>query len=83
MSVELLEWAVGPLRIVSVPGEAFHAFGRQVEDARNNLTILAGLAPEWMGYLPVPFEEGGYEEGVSYGPAAVTAILTGLLEVPD
>jgi hypothetical protein len=82
MTVELLEWAVGPLRIVSVPGEAFHAFGRRVDDSRGNVTLLAGLAPEWMGYLPVPFEDGGYEEGVSYGPAAVEAILTSLLEVP-
>ena len=82
MTVELVEWAIGPLRIVSVPGEAFHEFGRQVDASRDHLTLLAGLAPEWLGYLPVPFTDGGYEEGVSYGQPAVQAILTALLDVP-
>ena len=82
MDVELLEWSLGSLRVVSVPGEAFQAFGRQVESARDNRVILAGLAPMWQGYLPVPWEDGGYEEGVSYGQPAVNAILEALLDVP-
>jgi hypothetical protein len=83
MRVELVEWSIGPVRVVSVPGEAFHAFGRQVEEARGNRTLLAGLSPLWQGYLPVPFVDGGYEEGVSYGAGAVSAILAALLEVPS
>ena len=83
MRVELVEWAIGPVRLVSIPGEAFQAFGRQVEDARGgDKVLLAGLAPLWQGYFPVPFVEGGYEERTSYGPQAVQAVLDALLDVP-
>lgn len=81
-SIELVEWELGGVRLVSLPGEAFHAFGRQVEEARGDAVLLAGLAPEWHGYLPVPFGLG-YEETVSFGEEAVQAILTALLEVPS
>jgi hypothetical protein len=80
--VELIEWAVGDVRLVSVPGEAFCAFGRAVEQARPGPMLLAGLSPVWQGYLPQPFGEG-YEEGVSYGEPAVLAILDALLDVPS
>ena len=30
--VELVEWTIGPVRLVSIPGEAFHALGRAIED---------------------------------------------------
>jgi hypothetical protein len=84
MRVELVEWAIGPVRLVSIPGEAFQAFGRQVVDARaGGKVLLAGLAPLWQGYLPVPYVETGYEERTSYGPNAVHAILDALLNVPD
>ena len=78
--VELLEWTVGPVRLVSLPGEAFHALGRAVEtrvDREGARVLLAGLAPEWHGYLPSPFTEG-YEESMSYGPEAVAAIAHAL-----
>jgi hypothetical protein len=81
MSVELVEWAIGDVRVVSIPGEAFCAFGRAVEEARPGRVLLAGLSPVWQGYLPKPFGEG-YEETVSYGEPAVAAILAALLEVP-
>jgi hypothetical protein len=82
MRVELVEWAIGPVRLVSIPGEAFQAFGRQVEAARGgDKVLLAGLSPLWQGYFPVPFADG-YEEGVSYGPQAVQAVLDALLDVP-
>ncbi|HEX7168292.1 MAG TPA: hypothetical protein VF230_15035 [Acidimicrobiales bacterium] len=80
--VELVEWAIGPLRVVSIPGEAFHALGREVDEARGGLTILAGLAPSWHGYFPVPYMDGGYEERTSFGPGAVAAIRNALLNVP-
>lgn len=82
MRVELVEWGIGPIRLVSIPGEAFQAFGRQVGSARGHKVLLAGLSPLWQGYFPVPFVEGGYEERTSYGPEAVQAVLDALLDVP-
>ena len=82
MEVELVEWRLGSIPLVSIPGEAFHAFGRRVEDARGGRALLAGLSPVWQGYLPVPFGEG-YEEGVSYGRPAVDAILDALVAGPS
>ena len=83
MRVELVEWAIGPVRVVSIPGEAFQAFGRQVEAARDDRVLLAGLSPVWQGYFPVPFVADGYEERTSYGPQAVQAVLDALLDVPN
>jgi hypothetical protein len=82
MRVELVEWGIGPVRLVSVPGEGFQELGRQVFASRGERVLLAGLAPLWQGYFPVPFADG-YEEGVSYGPAAVAAVLAALLDVPS
>ena len=81
MRVELVEWAIGDVRLVSIPGEAFHALGREVSSSRGDRVLLAGLAP-WHGYLPHPYGDG-YEEGVSYGPGAVGAIREAILAVPD
>jgi hypothetical protein len=75
-SIELVEWTIGPVRLVSVPGEAFHALGRDIE-RRGPHVLVAGLTPEWHGYLPVPYTEG-YEESMSYGPDAVAAIARAL-----
>ena len=77
MSIELVEWAIGPVRLVSVPGEAFHELGRAIE-RRGPHVLVAGLAPEWHGYLPMPFREG-YEESMSYGSRAVAAIASALM----
>jgi hypothetical protein len=73
LQVELVEWTIGGARLVSLPGEAFHALGRAVEDARPGPVLIAGLAPVWLGYLPVPFREG-YEESMSYGQAFVASL---------
>jgi hypothetical protein len=77
--IELVEWTIGPVRLVSIPGEAFHALGRAIEARAGEGThvLLAGLAPEWHGYLPSPFGDG-YEESTSYGPAAVASIAHAL-----
>jgi hypothetical protein len=77
LSVELIEWSVGGARLVSVPGEAFHAFGRALEDSRPAPVLIAGLSPVWFGYLPVPFREG-YEESMSYGEPFVAALLAAI-----
>jgi hypothetical protein len=78
-TVELVEWAIGDVRLVSVPGEPFHALGRWIRDARPGITLIAGLAPVWSGYFPVPFGDG-YEELVSLGAAAVEAIADAVVE---
>ena len=77
IEIELVEWSIGPLRLVSVPGEAFHALGRAIEERTEGHVLLAGLAPEWHGYLPSPFTDG-YEESMSYGGEAVAAIVRAL-----
>lgn len=79
--VELVEWGIGDLRLVSLPGEAFHALGASVESARGERTLLAGLSPIWQGYLPVPFGQG-YEEKMSYGRKFVARVHSELLRVP-
>jgi neutral ceramidase len=78
--IELVEWAIGPVRLVSIPGEAFHALGRAIEDRAGDgsLVLLAGLSPEWHGYLPSPFGDG-YEESTSYGRDAVHMIADALI----
>ena len=78
MSVELIEWAIGEARLVSVPGEAFHAFGNALAAARPGPLLVAGLAPAWLGYLPVPFTEG-YEEQMSMGRPFVDALYGALI----
>jgi neutral ceramidase len=80
LAIELVEWSVGPLRVVSIPGEAFHALGEGIRarvERDGGIAVLAGIAPEWHGYLPHPFREG-YEERTSYGRAAVAAIADAL-----
>jgi hypothetical protein len=72
-TVELVEWAIGDAHLVAVPGEPFHALARRIDEARGGVTLIAGLAPSWAGYLPEPFGEG-YEETVSLGRDAVAAI---------
>ena len=79
MSVELVEWSLGPVRLVSVPGEAFHALGRAVEERAGGQVLLAGLSPVWRGYLPVPFTDG-YEESMSLGRQGVAAMVAALTE---
>jgi hypothetical protein len=79
-SLELVEWSIGPVRVVSVPGEAFHALGLAIEDrvaSEGAHVLVAGLTPEWHGYLPSPFRDG-YEESMSYGRDAVAAVAHAL-----
>ncbi len=78
--IDLVEWSIGPVRLVSVPGEAFHELGRAIETREGDaVVLLAGLAPEWHGYLPSPFRDG-YEESMSYGRDAVATIAAALTQ---
>ena len=81
LAVELVEWDLGGARLVTVPGEGFAGFGARVLGRREGPILLAGLAPHWLGYLPVPFGDG-YEESLSYGEAAVAAILDAVVGGP-
>lgn len=80
--VELHEWRIGDVTVLSVPGEGFHHLEQAVRANRGDRVLLVGLAPDWHGYLPVPFEEG-YEESLSYGPGAVSIIGAALVEPVD
>jgi hypothetical protein len=75
--VELVEWSLGPVRVVSIPGEGFHELGRRIDERAGGRVLLAGLAPILQGYLPVPFTDG-YEESVSYGRDFAAAVATAL-----
>jgi hypothetical protein len=78
MKVELVEWSLGPVRVVSIPGEGFHALGHAVDERAGGKVLIAGLAPTLQGYFPVPWV-GGYEEDTSYGRSFVTAVADALL----
>lgn len=84
LPVEFVEWSIGDIRCVAIPGEAFHQLGLEISASRNDRVLLAGLAPTWAGYLPRPFSTDGegYEEGVSYGEAFVDAVATKLIQAP-
>jgi hypothetical protein len=77
LDVELVEWNIGELHVVAVPGEPFHKLVNQIIASRSGPVLIAALAPVWQGYLPVPFGEG-YEETVSYGAEAVATIAAAL-----
>jgi neutral/alkaline ceramidase-like enzyme len=81
LRVEFVEWDIGGVRLVSMPGEAFHLLGKEISAARDDRVLLAGLSPTWNGYLPHPWGEG-YEEGVSFGEPFVAAIRTVLVQAP-
>ncbi len=85
LDVELVEWDLGSVRLVSMPGEAFHELGNEINASRAADVLLAGLSPAWQGYLPVPWGEGpgeGYEESVSYGQEFVAKVREHLLHDP-
>jgi hypothetical protein len=75
--VELIDWAVGDLHVVAVPGEGFHGVETAIRATHPDPLLLAGLSPEWHGYLPRPYTDG-YEEGLSFGPDAVSEIVEAL-----
>jgi hypothetical protein len=78
MKVEFIEWALGDVRFVTLPGEAFHLLGKRISASRGDRVLLAGIAPAWHGYLPDPWGEG-YEEGVSFGEGFVAQVRDELL----
>lgn len=82
VDVELLEWSLGGVRLVSVPGEPFDALGNAIVAARDDRALVAAVAPEWLGYLPSPHRKG-YEESMSYGRRFVATVSDLLVSPPD
>ena len=81
LPVELHEWSLGGVRLVSVPGEPFDALGRAVVAARDDKALVAAISPVWHGYLPVPFRSG-YEERMSGGRRFVASVADALVTRP-
>lgn len=75
--VTLLGFSLGDVEVRTVPGEAFTAVESQVLATVGDRTLLAGLAPDWHGYLPRPFGEG-YEESLSFGRDFTDAVIDAL-----
>lgn len=63
---EVQAMGLGPLRWVSLPGEAFVETGLALK--REGASFVVGYANGWVGYLPIrrAYDEGGYE--VEVGP---------------
>lgn len=75
--VDLIEWQIGDVRLITIPGEGFHGLEQRLSAAFGPRLLFAGLAPDWHGYLPVPYTEG-YEESLSLGPVGVQVIADAL-----
>ncbi len=74
---ELFDWAIGELRLVSMPGEPLSGFAAAVSRPGPMLTV--GLAPSWQGYLPHPDSfSGGYEDELCLGAPAMRLLLDAL-----
>lgn len=82
LDVELLEWSLGGIRLVSVPGEPFDALGRRILETRADRALLASISPHWQGYLPEPFRSG-YEERMSAGRRFVAEVADLLTTPPS
>jgi neutral ceramidase len=76
-AIELVSWRLGDLAVIAVPGEGFHGLEREVRSRHADPLLLAGLAPDWHGYFPVPYTDG-YEEGLSLGAEAVGQLVEAL-----
>jgi hypothetical protein len=76
-AIDVLTWTLGELALITVPGEGFHGVEAELRAHHAEPLLLAGLAPDWHGYFPVPYTDG-YEEGLSLGPDAVAQLVDAL-----
>ena len=73
-AIDLIAWKLGQLEVLAVPGEGFHGVEEAIRRVHGDPLLIAGLAPDWHGYFPVPYTDG-YEEGLSLGPDAVQQVV--------
>jgi hypothetical protein len=78
-AIELVSWKLGDLTLIAVPGEGFHGVEVELRARCAEPMLLAGLAPDWHGYFPVPYTDG-YEEGLSLGANAVAQLVEALTQ---
>lgn len=85
ISTEVQVLRLGPLLVVGVPGELFNELGAQVGRSRGCLTVVAGYANDYVGYL-VPreaYEQLSYESAVTVvgrgGAEAITEVAEKLI----
>ena len=77
-AIELVEWQVGDARgRRPCPAKDSTVVQQAMAKAHPSPMFLAGLAPDWHGYFPVPYADG-YEEGLSFGPDAVAQVVDAL-----
>lgn len=82
LDVDLVEFALGDLHLVGVPGEGTQEFQKTIEDARDHPVVFVGLAPSAHGYFPSPFRFG-YEEAMSLGRQATRVLEATLAAGPE
>jgi hypothetical protein len=73
-AIDLITWRLGRMEVLAVPGEGFHGVEEAIRRVHDDPLLIAGLAPDWHGYFPVPYTDG-YEEGLSLGPDAVRQVV--------
>jgi hypothetical protein len=78
---------MGPIEMVTVPGELFSEISLHVKDNMPKYGFLLGLSPEQLGYIIPPDQwapgTGEVGESNSMGPQTAPLITEGLLEVVD
>ena len=52
--IDLIAWKLGRLEVLAVPGEGFHGVEEAIRRVHADPLLIAGLAPDWHGYFPVP-----------------------------
>lgn len=61
---ELSIWQLGPVGLVSIPGELFSALGQRIKaESPFAANVIAGYSNGHLGYIPTrqAYEQGGYE----------------------
>jgi len=84
---EVQAMRLGPLSLISQPGECLVETGRAILGrTRLRDAVIAGYTNDYVGYLPLPhiYEEGGYEPASTMLPASsVLQVVDKAVEVAD
>lgn len=84
VEAEMQALALGPLLLITIPGEPFVEIGQRIRQAVGDPVLVVGYANGYLGYLATSqaHTEGGYE--VTTGPFAAQAedaLVAGALEL--